>query len=43
MLSKKEYDNLETPDSDTYYYLYDDDIVGYITHNTALDTFYTKT
>lgn len=43
LLSKEEYDSLENPDSDTYYYLYDDSIVGYITHDTAISTFYTKT
>lgn len=46
MISGADYEALvenNKTDSETYYYTYDDDIVGYITHNTALDTFYTKT
>ena len=27
----------------TYYYTYDDEVVGYITQNEATNTFYTKT
>lgn len=46
MISGAEYEalveNNET-ESDTYYYTYDDEIVGYITQNEATSTFYTKT
>lgn len=45
MISGAEYEKLvennETK-SDTYYYTYDDEIVGYITHDAAISTFYTK-
>ena len=43
LITKEEYDNKEKYDSDTYYYLFDDGIIGYITENAALERFYTKT
>ena len=42
IVTKEYYDSLTDPDPDMYYYLYDDTIIGYISYNTALDTFYTK-
>lgn len=44
-ISNEDYKNLvenSTVDSETYYYTYDDNIVGYVTYNTALETFFTK-
>lgn len=46
MISGSEYETLvenNETESDTYYYTYDDEIVGYITQNEATSTFYTKT
>lgn len=45
MISGADYEALvenNQTDSETYYYTYDDDIVGYITHDAAISTFYTK-
>ena len=43
LITKEEYDNKEEYDPDTYYYLFDDGIIGYITENAALEKFYTRT
>ena len=42
LITKEEYESKEEYDPDTYYYLFDDGIIGYITENAALERFYTK-
>ena len=40
--TKAEYDKLPNKDPETYYYICDDEILGYITYNEAIGTFYTR-
>ena len=40
--TKEAYDNITKKDPETYYYIIDDSILGYITQNEAIGTFYTK-
>lgn len=40
--TKEAYDNITKKDPETYYYIIDDSILGYITQNEAIETFYTK-
>lgn len=40
--TKEAFDAILKKDPDTYYYIIDDTILGYITYNEAIGTFYTK-
>lgn len=43
VLTKEEYDNKEYIDPETYYYIQDDETIGYLTNQSASDLYYSKT
>lgn len=43
VLTKAEYDSKEDIDPETYYYIQDDETIGYLTNQSANDLYYSKT